>query len=941
MPALDEADALPSALADRPLGTRIVVVDNGSTDGTADVARALGVEVVQENQRGFGAACRAGLLASEPGDIVVFMDADGTLDWQDLDEVVQTLRSDTADLVLGRRVRDRRDPAAMSWHVAAANIVLGLLCRMLARTRIHDISPFRAARRETLLSLGLRDMTYGWPLEMVLRAGRQGLRVAEVPVAYRTRAGRSKVTGRPWPTAKAAARMGWVALRILAEGRWAQHRADVGVVAAILAASAVAAAGFLRGGVLLGMDAVTQYVPWYAWLGEHLRAGEIPVWNPHVFSGTAGIGDPLSGWGSLLVMVPFTLLPVPAALPVHLIATLAVSGVGTYLLARTMGLSRAPAFLAALVAEFGGTVFVLSWCCFAFPAAAAWLPWALLGVERSLGAADRAGRFRGVALAAFSLTQSLTGWFGQGFFYVVLVVGVWTCARCLASPGPLPSRLRRLVGLGAAVVVATGCLAAVAVLPRLEFNAVSNLAGGYPAGERVGGWFWRDFGRLVTPGRWHVGVSVLLLAGLAPLTLWRRRLVVGLALGCVAILVLAMGVVTPLHLLIERIPLAGRLHPHAPQRVLIVLPVLLGMLAAFGASGIARRWKGPRAAAAPLVAVALVATELAFLGAFSMQRQARAAPGFLRYERVNLAQPATAPLSMSSTVRSASQRRPGRFFVFDPVVTEDGVRPTAYSVRWHLPRLRGLPVSNVAMTEGLHDIQGYSAAHVARYDDLIEVINGAPQEYHFTDIRPAGLRSGLLDLLNVRWVIVPSMSDPADPTGAAALADALPTQETVNGFRLLRRPSPLGAAWLVHAAQQVPAGTAVRALGDPGFDPGSTAVIEQAPPDLGQPADPTTDRVEVVRRSGDAITYETSSDAAAILVMSEVWYPGWTATVDGASAQLQPVDHTLRGLAVPAGRHLVTVHAPVRNLAWGAAISAAAALGLGLGSLRRRASKSG
>ncbi len=940
MPALDEADALPTALADRPPDTRVVVVDNGSTDATAAVARSLGAEVVSEPRRGFGAACRAGLLVSEPGDIVVFMDADGTLDWKDLDEVVQPLRSNGADLVLGRRIRERREPTAMSWHVAAANALLGLLCRVMARTRIHDISPFRAARRETLLSLDLRDMTYGWPLEMVLRAGRQGLRVAEVPVAYRTRTGRSKVTGRPWPTAKAAARMGWVAARIVAEGRWTEHRADAVAVAAILAASAGAAAGLVRGGVLLGMDAVTQYVPWYAWLGEHVRAGNIPVWNPHVFAGTAGIGEPLSGWGSLLVMVPFTLLPVAAAVPLHIIATLAVSGVGTYLLARALGLTRAPALVAALVAEFAGVAFVLSWCCFAFPAAAVWLPWALLGVERGLAAADRAGRFRGIALAAFSLTQALTGWFGQGFFYVALVVGVWTCARCLVRPAPLWSRVRLLAGFGAALVVATGCLAAVVVLPRLEFNAVSNLAGGYPAGHRVGGWSWRDFGRLVTPGRWHVGTSTLLLAVIAPLTLRRRPLVLGLVLGCASVLVLALSGGTPLHLLLEQIPLAGRLHPHAPQRVLIVLPVLLGLLAAFGASGIAHRWTGPLAAAVPIIALVVIAGELALLGAFSVQRQTRATPGFLHYERVDLAHPATAP-SVSSTVRSVSQRRPGRFFVFDPVVTDDGVRPTAYATRWHLPRLRGLPVSNVAMTEGLYDIQGYSAAHVSRYDDLIQAINEAPQEYHFADIRPAGLRSDLLDLLNVRWVIVPSTLSPADRTGAAALADELPTQGTVNGFRLLRRPSPLGAAWLVHAAQRVPAGAAVSALRDPAFDPGSTAVIEQAPPELGQPADPAGDRVEVVHRSGDAITYRTSSDSAAILVMSEVWYPGWTATVDGVGAQLQPVDHTLRGLAIPAGRHLVTVRAPVRSLAWGAVISLVVALGLGLGSWRRRTPRSG
>ena len=213
LPALDEADALPAALAGRPVGPRYLVVDNGSTDGTADVARRLGVDVITEPRRGFGQACWAGTRAAEGADVVVFMDADATLAWADLPAVTAPVLAGAADLVLGQRRPDLRDEGAMSWHVAAANRALAWLCGRLAGVTIHDISPYRALRRDALLSLGLRDRTYGWPLEMVLRAGRAGLEVAEVPVRYRTRAGTSKVTGRPWPTAKAAARMTALLLR--------------------------------------------------------------------------------------------------------------------------------------------------------------------------------------------------------------------------------------------------------------------------------------------------------------------------------------------------------------------------------------------------------------------------------------------------------------------------------------------------------------------------------------------------------------------------------------------------------------------------------------------------------------------------------------------------------------------------------------------------------
>lgn len=210
LPALNEADALPAALAGAPLHDaryRIVVVDNGSTDGTAAVARRLGAEVITEPRRGFGRACAAGLAVAGDDDVVAFMDADGTFTWPDLASVVRPVLAGEADLVLGARVAERRAPGAMPRHVAVANAALGRLCGLLAGVALHDLGPLRAIPAGTLRALGMTDPTYGWPLEMVLRAGRAGLRVTEVGVAYRHRHGTSKVTGRPWPTVKATVRM--------------------------------------------------------------------------------------------------------------------------------------------------------------------------------------------------------------------------------------------------------------------------------------------------------------------------------------------------------------------------------------------------------------------------------------------------------------------------------------------------------------------------------------------------------------------------------------------------------------------------------------------------------------------------------------------------------------------------------------------------------------
>ena len=214
LPALDEADALPATLAGRPEGLRVLVVDNGSRDGTPDVARALGAEVVHEPRRGYGTACWRGAVAAEGADVLVYLDADGSLSWDDFPAVASPVLAGAADVVVGRRCRALRERGAMPWHAAVANALLARLCGLLSGVRLRDIGPYRAVRRDQLLALGMRDRTYGWPLEMLLRAGRAGWRVREVPVRYGTRAGgRSKVSGRPWPTVKTGAKMTWVLLR--------------------------------------------------------------------------------------------------------------------------------------------------------------------------------------------------------------------------------------------------------------------------------------------------------------------------------------------------------------------------------------------------------------------------------------------------------------------------------------------------------------------------------------------------------------------------------------------------------------------------------------------------------------------------------------------------------------------------------------------------------
>jgi glycosyltransferase involved in cell wall biosynthesis len=204
LPCLDEAGALPAVLAGLPPWARAIVVDNGSRDGSADVARAHRALVVPEPRRGFGSACAAGLeAASAP--VVAFCDADGSLDLRELPLVTGPVERGEADLVLGRRMPTAR--GAWPVHARAANRYLARELRRRTGAALHDLGPMRAARREDLLALGVRDRRSGYPLETVLLAGRAGWRIVEVPVAYGRRTGRSKVTGTVRGTLQAVADM--------------------------------------------------------------------------------------------------------------------------------------------------------------------------------------------------------------------------------------------------------------------------------------------------------------------------------------------------------------------------------------------------------------------------------------------------------------------------------------------------------------------------------------------------------------------------------------------------------------------------------------------------------------------------------------------------------------------------------------------------------------
>jgi len=230
IPTLNEEEPIAEVIRAVPRDAvdEVIVVDSSSKDRTVERARGAGAHVIVEQQRGYGRACAAGALAARDCGVIVFLDGDGS----DRPELVPLLLgpilSGTHDFVIGTRTRGEREPGSMNALQIAAGYGAGALTRLLYGVAYTDMCAFRAIRREALEELGMREMTYGWNLEMQMRAARAGLRILEIPVVHRRRSGGvSKVSGTVMGTVKAALRLGLTFARVACERRVHGHSTQV------------------------------------------------------------------------------------------------------------------------------------------------------------------------------------------------------------------------------------------------------------------------------------------------------------------------------------------------------------------------------------------------------------------------------------------------------------------------------------------------------------------------------------------------------------------------------------------------------------------------------------------------------------------------------------------------------------------------------------------
>lgn len=693
-----------------------------------------------------------------------------------------------------------------------------------------------------------------------------------------------------------------------------------------------------------------QFYPRYVYLGQSLRSGDIPGWDPSQFAGAPFAADPQSGWMYLPAMVLFTALPLALAAKAYVFLHLLLAGVFAYALARVLRLGIGSSLISAVAYEGSSALYANSVNLFTHSGTILWLPLAILGAEVAIGSHSWLARGWWWGLCGLAISQALAIWIGQGAYYVLLALGGYIGYRTLISPPKeSPSVRARVLGLllhGSAVLLFGLGLSAAGVLPRLEYNALSNLANGYAGTEEAisGGWSVRAWGQLLgTNGFWYAGGAVVALAVVAPVVARVRYATPYFALLALSTLILSMQRSTPLHLLLAVLPRFQQLHQHFPQHVLLVFYLAPAMLAgatwecigAWGRKGVliavlplpaalllarvhlnvseavfvasvsasallaARAALPGRGQLLTVLTVAIVFVDLASFGQGRVTKSTRVTDRWIGLRKVDLAR-FYEPGDAGKFLQARAQSEPFRYFGFN--LRLDDRRN--YPLQWAEPQANLLLTNNRATVFRLHDVQGYNPVRIARYQHFFTALNARGQGYRRSDVYSTGLDSPLLDLLNVRYVVVPT-SGPAQRTSVGGILDQYKLVYHGREVKVLERPNVLPRAWLIHSAQRVEPHQALEQLARGQVNPMETALLEVPPPMLAQPTDSTNEKIEITAYESDRIELRVEADAPGLLMLSEVYYPAWKAYVNGGRSPVYVADYLLRAVPVTAGKHVV------------------------------------
>jgi hypothetical protein len=734
----------------------------------------------------------------------------------------------------------------------------------------------------------------------------------------------------------------------------------------------------------LAGDNLLFFIPYFTFLGEQLRAGNIPSWNPHQFAGAPFAADPQSGWMSFLPMAAFTFLSPISAILVVLLAHQIFGAVALYAFARMLGLTRTGAFAAGAIFSLAA-MWQRTLCCSQVLGVQAWLPVMLLAVEGSLRSQTRLARVGWLMLGGLAVSQELAIWLGQGSYYQMLIVGGWLGFRTLLWPMETGSSVTKRVSdfaISAALLFGAGLLLnAAALVPRLEFNQISNVAGGVYQGPEarwaaehggfdlaaqvvyfVGGFFSRPW--------LYAGAAGFGLALLCPMVARRWRPWIFFAAVIVAMSLLSLPEPTLLERPFRLLPGFETLHSHYRERISYTLALPIGLLAGASVSAMTTSAaKGRWIILTPLIVVAgavllwrpqsngeqlMSAAGLACVAAAMLiYLLAKLLPATERVRSIAALSIAAVlvwdPAGYLLTAEQASimnafateerflpsdgaaawlAQREGanqRYFGFDP-----GYLGPALSTRRGYPSSRAdLPISEMLVAGnqgtllGIDDLQGYNPVHPMRYVEWVRSLNGLPQLYRFGNVFPSGIDSPLLDLINARYAIVPADRIQSDQLLTELRSAWNPVYED-GTVTILENPEAAPRAWLVGEARQAAYGEALDLLASGAVDGRRVALVEDKAAVLpAGDSDLAGVVVSVARPNSDRLDLMLAEpvDVPAMLVVSEVWDPNWTATADGQTAPVHVVDHTLMGVRLEPGAREIVLRYEPRSLRIGLAVS--------------------
>jgi len=736
------------------------------------------------------------------------------------------------------------------------------------------------------------------------------------------------------------------------------RRADAVSLAILVVTILFGARDLMLNPVRAGLDTLSFFWPVYAFLGEQLRTGNVPGWNPYQFSGVPFAADAESGWMYLPAMVIFTLMPLAVAIKVYAVAHILIAGCGMYLYGRVIGLIPAGALVSAWAVSQGGLFSDRSRCCYAHIQVAAWIPVVLLGVELAVRTHRHRSRLLAWLLTGFAISQMLAGWIGQGAMYGLLLFAGYVLFRTVVYPATSPRapsfRLQQLVLHGLVPLLFGLGLAAPGLLPRIAYYRESNLAGGYRGTEawaaELGGWtFGRQLELLLHPSGWFIWPVVFALGFIAVFHTVSRQYAVFFLILTVAGFTLGLERPTILHrVAFAVLPVFEDLHSHFPERIALVFLFGPAMLAGLGMTHVIRSPNEPSLMlAAFLVALAAagvwaanlglpaqswvsIAVVAVMLGVLALSAR-RGRTGLYRTVAVALLASVVIELQFASwtslrngyftrlETTSITERNetaeiimvgdpvvPPRFFGYDPAVSfEQHGEITYYRHAFTDGITFDLLVNNRGTLWDLADIQGYNPLQLEGYVTYIRALNGVEQEYHGSYILPPGLDSPLLSLLAPRFIVIP-LEVPQDRADLQALLARYPTAATTSSVRVLRVTDSYPRAWIVHDVQVLDDDLET-ALSDGEIDFRRTALVEDEIAPLDAPSGSVAESATFTDYETDHLTMEVTSDGDGLLVLSEVYADGWTSTVDGGHADVVPVNGALRGVVIPDGTHTVTL----------------------------------